>query len=821
MDSSSGVRSSYTRMMFAVSLNCLLNEPLPVPFSLTLSLAELSGDMRVDLSTPLLDTLNDKLTEASLDCKTLAYDPSKLPSFEDLTTVTSQQVISQQVTGPVITPAPTVTLDCSDGVTGPRQHDGCTGYYFCVYGKAVYPFISCPENSLFDEKSMLCLPSEQVTCSGTSSPTNAPSRRSTTLSPSNHPNQLLSSSPSISSSYGESSSTSSSPTDDTSPPTWLHEATTNTRPKESSSPTIQYPNRMPTSFPSDGSDPDASQAPMPSPNNQTSSSNQTSTSQTFGEESVISQAANDTEDEDPLFVCNHDSYTGMMTLDGCSEYFYCLNGVPQIPSMKCDTGFLFDTSSNSCTQASRVICEQDQPMNHSTTHHTTTSTTLHQPDNVTSPANLINSQLSGDVTSNDYVSTNSSLQYSNPSITGRNPGTMMYSWSVFTTYSTSSSQGSIPAPNSLLSQNSFPGDDPFITIEISFNNTSPDDIGWQLLSLDEVVNINQPVGAYKDMAALNTIVYESIVLKQTSIKRSAIREYSWSIINMKGKFDGQYKIYAGSPNSKALVVLGSDFIYMDTVGLVATDDGVFLASSDALDDKKPAIDDKGVVSVEEPLADSAQKVNEAVQIEAEDYQQEEDSQKTSLMIPILISLVLLALIGGVGLIICAFRKKKEDMNESDLTGDFDDWDVEARPKELETASSSSSFYDTSCLSGMDPPGGSTASVFNSYESKPVADINTDIVNKEDPPPDSEQQQQLTAVNDFLIDLRAAVDSLNNTEAIQRGTDMSANRLLTETGIISSNPQPIDDSYRHNQVRAFEHRRNSGVDSICLEPPSKS
>ena len=44
-------------MMIAVSLNCLLNEPHPVPFSLTLLLAELSGDTRVDLSTPLLDTL--------------------------------------------------------------------------------------------------------------------------------------------------------------------------------------------------------------------------------------------------------------------------------------------------------------------------------------------------------------------------------------------------------------------------------------------------------------------------------------------------------------------------------------------------------------------------------------------------------------------------------------------------------------------------------------------------------------------------------------------------------------------------------------------
>ena len=43
-------------MMIAVSL-LFTKRTSSRPFSLTLSLAELSGDMRIDLSTPLLDSL--------------------------------------------------------------------------------------------------------------------------------------------------------------------------------------------------------------------------------------------------------------------------------------------------------------------------------------------------------------------------------------------------------------------------------------------------------------------------------------------------------------------------------------------------------------------------------------------------------------------------------------------------------------------------------------------------------------------------------------------------------------------------------------------
>ena len=96
-----------------------------------------------DLSTPLLDTLNNKLADPTLDCKTLEYNFAKEPENsifseeEGLTvssissTASSSASSSQELVNmPTPTPktlAPTVPLDCSgDFMTGPRELDGCT-----------------------------------------------------------------------------------------------------------------------------------------------------------------------------------------------------------------------------------------------------------------------------------------------------------------------------------------------------------------------------------------------------------------------------------------------------------------------------------------------------------------------------------------------------------------------------------------------------------------------------------------------------------------------------------------------------------------------
>ena len=88
-----------------------------------------------DLSTPLLDSLNNKLTDPTMDCKTLEYNPNIFSSGESTTSsgqqlTTSSQQVAQNV--PTLAPntlAPTDELECLDDVTGPRQHNGCTGKY--------------------------------------------------------------------------------------------------------------------------------------------------------------------------------------------------------------------------------------------------------------------------------------------------------------------------------------------------------------------------------------------------------------------------------------------------------------------------------------------------------------------------------------------------------------------------------------------------------------------------------------------------------------------------------------------------------------------
>ena len=146
-----------------------------------------------DLSTPLLDTLNNKLADPTLDCKTLEYNFAKeqlsgdsiFSEEEGLTvssissTASSSASSSQELVNmPTPTPktlAPTVPLDCSgDFMTGPRELDGCTGYYHCVFGTPIYPPIQCPDNSLFDKVTKLCLPADQVNCNTTQPPSKSP-----------------------------------------------------------------------------------------------------------------------------------------------------------------------------------------------------------------------------------------------------------------------------------------------------------------------------------------------------------------------------------------------------------------------------------------------------------------------------------------------------------------------------------------------------------------------------------------------------------------------------------------------------------------------
>lgn len=112
---------------------------LPYPFQ------ELSGDLMADLTTPLLDTVINKLANPTLDCKALMYESNStsesstnsagsstiqiqpsIPSIsEEISLLTPTPIISP-TTHP-ITVLPTTPLYCPNNFTGTREVDGCTG----------------------------------------------------------------------------------------------------------------------------------------------------------------------------------------------------------------------------------------------------------------------------------------------------------------------------------------------------------------------------------------------------------------------------------------------------------------------------------------------------------------------------------------------------------------------------------------------------------------------------------------------------------------------------------------------------------------------
>ena len=259
---------------------------------------EMTGDLMADLSTPLLDAVLNKLDNPRLDCISLAYDPTTINDYllrvetnaynpDPVATMPSQTSLDSDV-----------QLTCPPDKTGPMQYDGCSGYYQCVFGVVAGGVIPCTSGSLFDEISMLCLPSETVPLcsvlekaqhSGTKTSglqTSAPSQRpqeSPTLNPVFDSNVILND----------------------------YELHTET--------------------------------PISSP-----SSAVLATFVTTPEQNSIDVISQNIE-------CP-DEFTGLVPWNQCSIYFYCLMGIPYPPIIQCEAGKLFDIELKSCLDSSQVTC---------------------------------------------------------------------------------------------------------------------------------------------------------------------------------------------------------------------------------------------------------------------------------------------------------------------------------------------------------------------------------------------------------------------------------------------------------------------------------
>jgi len=164
---------------------------------------ELSGDVMQDLSTPLLDAVNEKLANPSIDCAGGGGGPPTAPSTNapNPSPITQPPVaspISPPSSPPTPSPTPPPTTSptkapvsppsgggppvCPNSFTGLIPSQACRGYYHCVGGILTGDEIMCGYGLLFDVRYNFCNWASQVTCTvsppsptpPTSSPTKAP-----------------------------------------------------------------------------------------------------------------------------------------------------------------------------------------------------------------------------------------------------------------------------------------------------------------------------------------------------------------------------------------------------------------------------------------------------------------------------------------------------------------------------------------------------------------------------------------------------------------------------------------------------------------------
>lgn len=574
-------------------------------------------------------------------------------------------------------------------------------------GEVKYPIIRCPEGTLFDETTSLCLESDEVSCSGTYSPTSAPiigpsELLITSESPSTKPSlhDLLPSASAFDEMELTSIPTSNildAPSDLSATPTFLKPPPSQSRPTRPS----LTPSKQPLAEPSLSPIALFTEAPILL-------------------SSVTDEPSNTVSDD----VYCPDEYTGLLPWNDCLGYYYCMYAVPELPIIKCDAGKLFDAASSECLDASKVDCTHivepstaqspNQPTilpTKSPIQHRPNSTSDLSPEFDDRPASTTITESGG-----DYFQTSSDSQASTSDTSQED--NVPYDWSSTGHVSTTEF-----IPNSGLPED-FSFDGPFITVELLLKDY-PNDIGWQLLWLDGTINVEKPVGSYGSLAP-DTIVYEFIPIQPSTSRSAGVHELEWTIMNLRGMGlnGGQWKMYSAAPSEETLLANGGDFGYTDTVWLLLSDEGdISLRDVNALDQQPP----NSVSPVSEavdanPNQDTIDDVNAGLHSQMEESLQPNDIQSSQsksqdrnrfrLLAPALAVIVAIAFIAGIYLLFLAIRKNAHSSGE-----ERDKWNIEEPPDEdfSEGYSDSDSGYNIHHTYCVVDNSDTTGSVYDGYE----------------------------------------------------------------------------------------------------------
>jgi len=174
---------------------------------------ELTGDLMLDFSTPLLDAVNDKLAEPSSICTggppftqapspMITGDPTNFPTkvigspSSTIFPTTGTSAPSPSPTkGDTAGPNLSKPSLCPSGYSGLQASFNCEKYFHCRNGEVISYLISCPVGTLFDNSTQQCNYDYNVTCGP---PTPGPPTSTPTVTVTSHPTKVVTHTPSLS-----------------------------------------------------------------------------------------------------------------------------------------------------------------------------------------------------------------------------------------------------------------------------------------------------------------------------------------------------------------------------------------------------------------------------------------------------------------------------------------------------------------------------------------------------------------------------------------------------------------------------------------------
>ncbi len=330
-----------------------------------------------------------------------------------------------------------------------------------------------------------------------------------------------------------------------------------------------------------------------------------------------------------LLTCP-EGFTGPRSYNDCKEFYFCMQGTPNYPTIRCRPGTLFDEVQLTCLDASDANCallDDSLPStseifpslspvgaaNEFVDSFGSNPNETSQNDGIAYDPNDNNTISNESILGTGNVATeandlngnnlNDTEEGNNPVGSNHNSDDLNVD-SETTAFENSGGTDSAKDGNdgdtletSLLHNNETPTlsenilhstiateaasidyenlENSHITVAIKLGSY-PQDIGWSLLSFDGSINIAKPPGTYNSMK-VNATVYETVSIPPQLFRDTLLLTLTISSIRGLGLSSGFYKVFSGVSDDGTLLAEGTDFEHFKAINLFISADGVVQA----------------------------------------------------------------------------------------------------------------------------------------------------------------------------------------------------------------------------------------------------